>query len=277
MVEPNIDIEKVLVAADFINNRLRRSVSKAVVLGTGLTKAIASFEITDAIHYKEIPHTPVSTVEGHSGSLICCKVNDEYILILSGRFHMYEGYSAKDTTFLIHVLHQLGIKDLIITNAVGGVNPHYHEGDFILIEDHINFFFDNPLRGSNHNALGVRFPDMSQPYSSELADKLYMCAERKNIILKSGIYFGWAGPSLETAAEYKMIYRLGGDVVGMSSLPEVITANYYNMNVAMISVVSNVCFPKGRLRSTTIDDVIKVMNNSAISLGDLIKEVYSRY
>ena len=269
----NFDVEKVTEASKYIANYFEEKPVQAIILGTGLAQAIEDVNIVKSLCYSEIPFSPISTVESHKGKIHLAIINDHLTWLLSGRFHYYEGYSASESTFMIHVLAGLGVKKIFITNAVGGVNPHFSEGDLVLIEDHINFFPDHPLRGKNDESYGPRFPDMSVAYDTDLSQQLINSANELKIDLKKGIYFGWPGPSLETPAEYRMIYRMGGDVVGMSGVPEVLVARYYGIRVCMISVVSNVCFPKEKIKETTINDVIRVVSNSAIRVGMLLSKV----
>jgi purine-nucleoside phosphorylase len=272
-LKQNVNGQEVESAVQYINNRCDQQATTALVLGTGLGKSIDSFNTIVEIPYSDIPFSPISTVEGHSGKLILANNNGKNIWVLSGRMHIYEGYTASQSTFMIHVLAGLGVVDIYITNAVGGVNPHYSEGEIILINDHINFFPDNPLRGLNDDSRGPRFTDMSTAYCPNMLSKIYTAALQHNIKLKTGVYFGWPGPTLETPAEYRMIHIIGADVVGMSSIPEVIVARYYEMKVCMLSVVSNVCFPKEKIKLTTIDSVIKVMNQSALIVGKILSSV----
>lgn len=266
----NIDGDKINQAVQFIKKKTNLKGSTAIVLGTGLGGAIENFHVILEILYSEIPHAPISTVQGHQGKLLLVKNEKKYVWILSGRMHIYEGYTASQSTFMIHVLAALGVTDIYITNAVGSVNPHYEEGEIIIINDHINFFPDHPLRGLNDENRGPRFPDMSTTYCPKLHSKIFNSALNFNMRLKSGVYFGWPGPSLETPAEYKMIHILGADVVGMSSIPEVIVARYYGINVCMLSVVSNVCYPKEKIKPTTIESVIKIMNEASTNVGNIL-------
>jgi purine-nucleoside phosphorylase len=259
----NFDHHSVEEAYNYVKNLLPTDIEKALILGTGLGKIDTYFKVVTTIKYADIPNSPISTVQGHSGTMIHATANGENFLILAGRFHMYEGYTASQSTFMIHLLNRLGTKTLYITNAVGAVNAHYQEGDIVLVKDHINFFPDHPLRGRNDESFGPRFPDMSEVYSEPLRLQAKSSAEKLGLKIQEGIYFGWPGPSLETPAEYKMIHILGGDMVGMSTIPEVIVAKYYGMNILCISVVSNVCYPASRIKYTLIEDVIEVVERSA--------------
>lgn len=195
------------------------------------------------------------------------------VLIHSGRFHYYEGYDIQEVCFYVLVLKLLGVKKIIITNTVGSVNPHFDVGDIVLITDHINMFPQNPLRGKNFYPKGLRFPDMSSVYDSRFISQFKNEALKHNIKVKEGIYWGWQGPSLETPAEYRMINILGADVVGMSSIPEVIMAKYLDMSISMISIVSNKCFPRNIIRETKIEDIIIAVENTIPKLSIILKKV----
>ncbi len=210
----------------------------AIILGTGLGQ-LAS-EITDKLEipYQEIPHFPVSTVEGHSGKLIFGKLGGVDILAMQGRFHFYEGYSMKEVTFPIRVLYELGIKTLFVSNAAGGMNPHFKVGDLMVITDHINMFPEHPLRGKNFPT-GPRFPDMHQTYDLAYIQEADAIAQEKGIRLEHGVYVGVQGPTFETPAEYRMYHLLGGDAVGMSTVPEVIVAHHCGIRIFGISVITD--------------------------------------
>ena len=208
------------------------------MLGTGLGQ-LAS-EITDSyeIPYNEIPNFPVSTVEGHSGKLIFGRLGGKDIMAMQGRFHFYEGYSMKDVTFPVRVMYELGIKTLFVSNAAGGMNPEFRIGDIMVITDHINLFPEHPLRGKNFPT-GPRFPDMHEPYDSQLIALADEIAAEKNIRLMHGVYVGVQGPTFETPAEYRMYRILGGDTIGMSTVPEVIVARHCGIRVFGISIVTD--------------------------------------
>jgi purine-nucleoside phosphorylase len=267
----NIDLPTINEAVNFLRAYFPDMPKRALILGTGLANSMAQAKLIKEVNYHLIPNAPISTVESHKGSLILARFEGEPFWILSGRLHTYEGYTAAESVFFIHVLYQLGVKELFITNAVGGVNPHFEEGDLVVIEDHINFFPDHPLRGKNDDKIGPRFPDMSVPYNANLIQHIKEAGKKVSVNLKKGVYFGWPGPSLETPAEYKMIHVIGGDVVGMSSIHEVVTARYYDIDVCMLSVVSNTCFPKSKIKLTTLDDIIKIMDKASSKLGILLQ------
>ena len=258
-------------STEYLHNRGIQSVDVALVLGTGLSATSILSDIELEIPYSEIPGFPISTVDGHDGVLSYGALAGKKILVLRGRFHYYEGYEMQAITFYVHVLAMLKTGMLLITNAAGGLNPHFKGGDLVLVTDHINLFSSHPLRGQWPERLGPRFPDMLRAYSAKWQKKLQMSAKEMDLELKKGVYLGWQGPSLETPAEYKMARMLGADLVGMSTVPEVIVAKFRGLEVAVVSVVSNVCFPISDLTETTIEEVLSVMQQSAPKLANLIK------
>lgn len=211
----------------------------AIILGSGLSKLKDEVEVISEIKYSHIPNFPKSTVEGHSGRLIYGKIEGRYVLMMAGRVHYYEGYSMQEVTFPIRVFHRLGIKRLILSNASGGVNPTFSIGDIMIIRDHINLFPEHPLRGKNLDDFGVRFPDMSKPYTREMITMLEQIAQENGIKVQKGVYLGLQGPSFETPAEYGMIRILGADAVGMSTVPEVIVARHQKMEVCALSIITD--------------------------------------
>ena len=210
----------------------------AIILGTGLGQLASEIADTYELPYSEIPNFPVSTVEGHSGKLIFGRLGGKDIMAMQGRFHFYEGYSMKDVTFPVRVMYELGIKTLFVSNAAGGMNPAFHIGDVMVITDHINFFPEHPLRGKNLPT-GPRFPDMHAPYDPTLIQLADDIAKEKGISLQHGVYVGTQGPTFETPAEYRMYRLLGGDTVGMSTVPEVIVANHCGIRVFGVSIVTD--------------------------------------
>ena len=230
--------EKIQETASWLKERMTTSPTTAIILGTGLGQ-LAS-EITDklVIPYSDIPNFPVSTVEGHAGALIFGKLGGVDIMAMQGRFHYYEGYSMKEVTFPVRVMYELGIKTLFVSNAAGGMNPAFKIGDLMVITDHINFFPEHPLRGKNFPT-GPRFPDMHEAYDHELINLATKIAKEKQIRLVYGVYVGTTGPTFETPAEYKMYRTLGGDTVGMSTVPEVIVAHHCGIRTFGISVVTD--------------------------------------
>ncbi|MDO5707768.1 MAG: purine-nucleoside phosphorylase [Andreesenia angusta] len=233
------EIKRIEKAKLFIEEQIKSNAKLAIILGSGLGDFAKNLEDREEIDYASIPGFPVSTVEGHEGKLIFSEIDGVEILIMSGRFHFYEGYDIKDVVFPIRVIKALGIESLIITNAAGGVNQSYNPGDFMIIKDHINFGFNNPLIGPNDESLGVRFPDMTYTYDREYIDIAKSSAENLNIDIREGVYFYNLGPTYETPAEVKMISTLGGDSVGMSTVPEVIVARHSGIRVLGISCITN--------------------------------------
>jgi purine-nucleoside phosphorylase len=246
-----------------------------IVLGTGLGKMTAILEIIKVIDYSEIPNFPLATVEYHSGKLIYGMLHGKKILAMQGRFHYYEGYTLQQVTFPIRVMKLLGIKYLLLSNAAGSLNPKYSKGNLMIIDDHINFLPDNPLRGRNNSDFGVRFPDMSCPYSQSLNKKMLAIAQRENIMLYKGVYVAVMGPNLETRAEYRM-FRNFADAVGMSTVPEVIVANHMNLPCAAVSVLTDECDPDN-LIPAKIEDIIATAEKAETSLvklfSGLIQEI----
>ena len=210
----------------------------AIVLGTGLGRLAAEIEVIDSFPYADIPHFPVSTVEGHSGRLIFGRLGGKEVMALEGRFHFYEGYNMKEVTFPVRVMHELGIQTLFVSNAAGGMNPDFEIGDLMLIKDHINFMPEHPLHGPNFPT-GPRFPDMHETYDRQLIALAERIAEEKGIRLVHGVYVGVQGPTFETPAEYKMYHRFGGDAVGMSTVPEVIVAHHCGIRTFGISIITD--------------------------------------
>lgn len=232
-------LEKIKQTAEFIRSKVADMPKTAIILGTGLGELVNHIEISDVIEYEKIPNFPVSTVEGHSGKLIFGKLGSKRVMAMQGRFHFYEGYAMTQVTFPVRVMKALGIKTLFVSNAAGGMNPDFKIGDIMIINDHINLFPEHPLRGKNYNELGPRFPDMSEPYSHRLINDALKVAQENNIKVHQGVYVGTQGPTFETPAEYRYFRRIGGDAVGMSTVPEVIVARHGGMEVFAISVITD--------------------------------------
>ncbi len=233
-------MKRITEAVEYIRQHNSSSPQAGIILGSGLGNFATQIKVETEIPYAEIPHFPVSTVEGHSGKLILGTIAGKRIVAMSGRFHFYEGYSAADVVFPIRVMKFLGIEVLLISNAAGSVNPAYAVGDLVVIHDHISFAVPNPLLGPNIQELGPRFPDMSEPYKKALINRVKAIAADQQITLHEGVYFGVTGPTFETRAEYKMIHTLGGDVVGMSTVQEVITAVHMGLPVVAVSIVTDI-------------------------------------
>ena len=246
----------------------------AVILGTGLGDAFIS-QITHpiVIPYAEIPHFPLSTVSFHSGKLIYGKIGDKKVVAMQGRFHYYEGHSLQAVTFPVRVFKRLGVKYLLISNAGGNMNLAWSKGDLMLLDDHINLLPDNPLRGVDHAALGANpFPDMSEPYSKSLNEKLMAIAKQNGTNLRQGVYVAVCGPNLETRAEYRYLRAIGADVVGMSTVPEVIVAKHENIPCCAVSVLTDSCDPDN-LEPVNIDDIIAVARKAEGPLSGLFVEL----
>ena len=233
-------LEKIQETAAFIKEKVGGEMPKvAIVLGSGLGDLANKIDTKIAIPYGEIPNFPISTVEGHKGQLIFGKLGKKYVMAMQGRFHYYEGYTMKEATFPIRVMKALGVKVLCVSNAAGGMNPDFRVGDVMLITDHINLFPDHPLRGKNYNELGPRFPAMNEAYSHRILDLARDIAKKNNVRLMEGVYVGTQGPTFETPSEYRFFYRIGGDAVGMSTVPEVIVARHSDMEVFGLSVITD--------------------------------------
>ena len=243
----------------------------AVILGSGLGKLVDELTETYEIDYKDIPNFPVSTVEGHSGRLIFGRLGGKDIMAMQGRFHYYEGYSMKEVTFPVRVMHELGIKTLFVSNAAGGTNPNFEIGDLMIITDHINFFPEHPLRGKNIN-YGPRFPDMSEAYDRTLIARAKKIASQKGITLREGIYIGTQGPTYETPAEYRMFARWGADAVGMSTVPEVIVANHCGMKVFGISVITDLGV-EGKIVEVSHEDVQRAADAAQPRMTAIMREM----
>lgn len=260
--------------AQWIKNHTSLRPTTAIVLGTGLGRLAEEIEVIERFPYAEIPNFPISTVEGHSGCLIFGCLGDKEVLAMQGRFHYYEGYDMKQVTFPIRVMHELGIKTLFVSNASGGVNPDFAIGDLMFITDHINFFPEHPLRGKNFPT-GPRFPDMSTAYSPELLELARTIAQEKGIHYVEGVYVGTQGPTFETPAEYKMYHRLGGDAVGMSTVPEVIVAHHTGIRVFGISIITDLGV-EGKIVKVSHEEVQKAANSVQPIMADLMREMIKR-
>ena len=243
-----------------------------MILGTGLGGLAEQIETTSVIPYAEIPHFPHSTVESHAGQLVCGKLRGVPVVAMEGRFHYYEGYSMEDVTFPVRVMKALGVETLIVTNAAGGMNPQYELGDLVIIEDHINLMGDNPLRGINDDSLGPRFPDMAAPYDPQLISLARQSALELGVTTHKGVFVAVTGPNLETRAEYRMLRGMGADVVGMSTVPEVIVAVHAGLRTLGFSVVTDVCLPDA-LEPVEIANILEVAAQGGEKLARLIPRI----
>lgn len=244
-----------------------------VVLGTGLGNLTDTIDSVHEIEYATIPNFPVSTVKSHEGKLIFGYLGGKPIVALAGRFHFYEGYSMKEVTFPIRVLRLLGIEILFISNAAGSLNPEIETGHLMIINDHINLMPEHPLRGKNYNELGPRFPDMLKTYDPSLIQMGLDIAAKHGYACHTGVYVGVSGPTLETPAEYKYMHIIGGDVVGMSTVPEIIVAKHMELKVFAISVATDMGYPPEVIQETSLEDVIKVANEAEPKVTTIISEL----
>lgn len=246
-----------------------------LILGTGLGGLAEQIQQDAVIQYSEIPHFPESTVESHAGQLVCGSLAGVPLVAMEGRFHFYEGYSIQQVTFPVRVMKALGVEILIVTNAAGGMNPEFELADLMVIEDHINLMGDNPLIGENDESLGPRFPDMSEPYDRTLSALALETASELGIAARSGVFVAVSGPNLETRAEYAMLRAIGADVVGMSTVPEVIVASHAGLRVLGCSIVTDMCLPM-ELKPADIEKIIKVAATGGERLSRLIPAVVGK-
>ncbi|MDQ1267075.1 MAG: purine-nucleoside phosphorylase [Bacteroidota bacterium] len=243
-----------------------------IILGTGIGGLADEILTEKIIPYSEIPHFPLSTVESHSGNLIFGCLSGRNVLAMQGRFHYYEGYTMQQVTYPVRVMKALGVNTLIVSNACGTVNPYFRKGNIMLIDDHINLLGDNPLIGRNEKTLGVRYPDMSEQYSKRLIETAESIALVNQIKLYKGVYAALSGPCLETRAEYRFLRTIGADVIGMSTVPEVIVARHSSMEVLGLSVITDECYPDA-LKTSTIDEIIHTASTVEPNLKLLTKEI----
>ncbi len=232
-------IEQLQQSLDFIRTRCNKQAAIGIILGSGLSNLANQIVVEQEFPYQDIPHFPLSTVEGHTGRLIFGSLGGVPVWVMAGRFHFYEGYSAQQVAYPVRVMGMLGVQTLLLSNAAGGVNPAFQVGDLMIIRDHISLFQVNPLLGKNEDVLGTRFPDMSEPYNKQLIQLVKKLAAANSIQLHEGVYLGVTGPTFETRAEYKLIHVLGGDAVGMSTVQETIAAVHAGMKVFAISVITD--------------------------------------
>ena len=266
--------QKIQETTNFIKNKITSLPDIGIILGTGLGGLVDEINITTSIEYQDIPNFPTSTVEGHSGKLIFGDLGNKRVVVMQGRFHFYEGYDIKEITLPVRVMKLLGINQLIVSNASGGVNPKYEIGDLMVIKDHINLI-PNPLIGKNINHLGPRFPDMSEPYCKKMIKLIDSISLKNNIKIHKGVYVGVTGPTLETPAEYFYFRNIGGDTVGMSTVPEVIVARHMDIPCFAISVITDLGVP-GKIKKVTHEDVQEVAEIAEPKLTLLIKNLISK-
>lgn len=256
-------------AAAAIRQKWKRAPHAGIILGTGLGGLTQHIQEEASLDYEEIPNFPRSTVTSHRGRLVCGLLNGLPVLAMEGRFHMYEGYSLKAITLPVRVMKALGAKLLVVSNACGGMNPHYKCGEIMVIEDHINLLGDNPLIGINDDRLGPRFPDMCEPYDQKLVDRVLELGRRENMVVHKGVFVAVSGPNLETRAEYRFLRMIGADVVGMSTVPEVIVAAHCGLKVVGLSVITDMCFPDC-LEPADVPKIIATANAAEPNLTKLV-------
>ena len=268
----NIDIQKLEETVSFIQTKTNSKPIAGIILGSGLGGLVNDLEVSLSLAYEEIPNFPTSTVKGHSGKLLFGKLNGKEVVMLSGRFHYYEGYSMQECTFPVRVMQKLGAEYLMVSNAAGGMNELYNVGDLMIIKDHINLFPEHPLRGRNDEKIGPRFPDMTEPYQHTLIDKAKKIAKENNILVYKGVYIGLQGPTFETKAEYKCLHIIGGDAVGMSTVPEVIVAIHSGMKVFGMSVITDIGI-REEMNKITHEEVLEAANLAAPKMALIFKEL----
>ncbi|GAB5534204.1 MAG: purine-nucleoside phosphorylase [Rubricoccaceae bacterium] len=259
-------------AADALRQRVGDAARVGLILGTGLGKLADEIEVSESVPYGEIPHFPLSTVESHEGRLLAGTLRGVPVLAMQGRFHLYEGYDAVQVTLPVRVMAELGVETLLISNAAGGMNPLYRRGDLMLLTDHINLQGANPLIGPNVDDWGPRFPDMSEPYDVELRAVAEAAALKRGLPLQQGVYVAVVGPNLETRAEYRFLRTIGADVVGMSTVPEVIVARHMGLRCLAISVITDECFPDA-LEPVNIADILAAAGEAEPKLAQIMGDV----
>lgn len=277
MIDMDLHRRQVEEAVAFLQDRLPGSPEIGIVLGTGLSRLADSVSDPVVIPYRDIPHFPVSSVTSHAGNLVAGRIADRYVIILQGRVHCYEGFPAREVGFAIRVLALLGVGAAIITNASGGLNPHFSAGSIMVLTDHINLLGDNPLKGPNIDAWGPRFPDLSIPYDGDLVSLTFDCARDLGIQgINAGTYVCIPGPSLETPAETRYFRQCGGDAIGMSSIPEILVAIHSGLRVLGLSVVANINDPDN-MRPILLDDIVTTAEETEPVLQKLIAEIVKRW
>lgn len=269
-------IDNIRAASSFLEASNFGGADAGIILGTGLgSKFLGGLTDQLVMDYEAIPGFPISTVESHHGKLICGTIHGRRVIVMQGRFHYYEGYSMQEVTFPVRVFKMLGVKHLLISNASGNLNREWKKGELMLLDDHINLLPDNPLRGSNLDSLGPRFPDMSRPYSRQLNELLVDIAREAGIVLRQGVYAAVSGPNLETRAEYRYLRTVGADAVGMSTVPEVIVANHMQLPCCAVSVLTDDCDPDN-LEPASIEDIIRIAGQADATLSKLFAELIGK-
>ena len=261
--------DKIQECVAYLTSQWDNQAHAGIILGTGLGCLVEKIDVQATIEYGDIPHFPKSTALSHKGRLICGQLRGVPVIAMEGRLHMYEGYSLKEITLPVRVMKAMGADLLIVSNACGGLNPYFKLGDIMLIEDQINLMGDNPLIGINDDRLGPRFPDMCEPYCHQLIEKAMRLARQKDIVAHQGVFVAVSGPNLETRAEYRFLRTIGADVVGMSTVPEVIVAAHCDMRVVGFSIITDMCLPDA-LQPADIDEIIRTANEAEPKLTELV-------
>ncbi len=264
-------------AAAYLRKHTDFKPKTGLILGTGLGGLVEELDLHMKWDYQQVPHFPTSTVEGHAGALLMGHLAGEPVIVLSGRFHYYEGYSAQELTFPTRLLCHLGIERLLISNVAGSTNRQYRAGDVVIVKDHINMHPDNPLRGHNDERIGVRFPDLLHAYDLKLQELASSAMLKMKMPAHHGVYVGLQGPNLETPAEYRMVKIIGGDLVGMSTVQEVLVANHMNTPVLVTSLVSNECHDPDNLTETTLEEVLEVARRGGAKMHALWMEILTTF
>ncbi|MCZ8091477.1 MAG: purine-nucleoside phosphorylase [Flavobacterium sp.] len=268
--------EQVQQTVEYIKNKTGFTPEYGVILGSGLGSFTDDIRIEFTLPYNEIPNFPVSTVEGHKGALVFGTIGDKKVVAMQGRFHYYEGYDMKQVTFPVRVMKYIGVTKLIVSNASGGVNPNYKVGSIVLIKDHINMLPEHPLRGKNDERFGPRFVNMSEPYSQKMIAKAKEVAKELNIEVQDGVYLGLQGPTFETLSEYRMVKALGGDCVGMSTVPEVIVARHMELETFGLSVITDMG-NEDAIETITHEEVLEAAREAEPHVRQLIKQLILTY
>ena len=268
--------EQVQETVSYIKEKTNFTPEYGVILGSGLGSFTDDIKIEFSLPYNEIPNFPVSTVEGHKGALVFGTIGDKKVVAMQGRFHFYEGYNMKEVTFPVRVMKYIGVKKVIVSNASGGVNPNYKVGDIVIIKDHINMMPEHPLRGKNDERFGPRFVNMSEPYSKNMIVKAKELAQNLNIEVKDGVYLVLQGPTFETLSEYRMVKNVGGDCVGMSTVPEVIVARHMEMECFGLSVITDMG-DEENIEEVSHAEVLKAAEKAEPQVRNLIKELILKY
>lgn len=267
---PTTLYDQIQEAVAFIKGKTAIAPKVGIILGTGLSNLVDYIDTEVEISYADIPHFPVSTVQSHKGKLVFGQFEGMPVMAMAGRFHYYEGYTARQITFPVRVMAAMSVQRLVVSNAAGSVNANIEAGDIVFVHDHINLHPENPLRGENDERLGPRFPDMLKAYDRNLNAKGLAVAKKLGIRAHEGVYLGLQGPNLETPAEYKFAHVIGADMVGMSTVPEVLVARHANLPVLVLSVATNKCYPIEELTETTVDEVIAVAEGAEPKMREIL-------